>query len=300
MRSHAPLEAAVAEHPLDLVGEQDQGRQRGRVVGLLLARVLQRRLQREEGGLPAVAGAVELLDAGDRGRAQQRQPEAAVGAEGLLRGEVVGVGLGDVDRQAAGAGGGVDQDQRLAGALGPAHVDHHPGRGLVVGPGEDVGGGVGGRLRRVAGLGLDHDRVGEERRRRGRLGELLRELAVGEVQGALAHQPGGGGLPEGGGAAVAEDDLVAVGQREQLGRGRRGRARPGRAPAPGGARCPSASARSASAASASGRTFEGPQPKRPSAGFSSAGIWVGLGGLRRHRVDRLLTGAGGLRAGAAG
>ena len=43
---------------------------------------------------------------------------------------------------------------------------------------------------RVAGLGLDHDRVAEERRRRGRLGELLRELAVGEVERALADEPG--------------------------------------------------------------------------------------------------------------
>ena len=132
----------------------------GRVVGLLLARVLERGLQREEGGLPAAGGAVELLDPRDRGRAQQRQPEAAVGAEALLRGEVVGVGLGDVDRQAAGAGGGVDQDQRARRRpRGGATVDHDPGRGLVVGPGDHVGGGVGDRRRGVAGLGLDHDRV---------------------------------------------------------------------------------------------------------------------------------------------
>ena len=82
-----------------------------------------------------------------------------------------------------------------------------------MGPGDRVGGGVGGRRRGVAGIGLDQDRVGEERRARGDLGELLRELAVGEVQGALADQPGRGGVPEGGRAAVAEDDLVAVGQR---------------------------------------------------------------------------------------
>ena len=50
----------------------------------------------------------------------------------------------------------------------------------------------------------------------GRLGELLRELAVGQVQGALADQPGRGGLPERGRAAVAERDLVAVGEAEQL------------------------------------------------------------------------------------
>ena len=47
-------------------------------------------------------------------------------------------------------------------------------------------------------------------------GELLRELAEGQVQGALAHEAGGGGVPEGGRSAVAEDDLVAVGQREEL------------------------------------------------------------------------------------
>ena len=45
-------------------------------------------------GLPAPVGAVELRDPLDRGGAEQREPDAAVGAEGLLRGEVVGVGLG--------------------------------------------------------------------------------------------------------------------------------------------------------------------------------------------------------------
>ena len=212
----APVEAAAGEHPLDLVGEQQQGRDRGGVVGLVLARVLDRRLQREEGRLPAIVAAVELLDPGDRRRAERRKPEAAVGAERLLRGEVVGVGLRSVERQAAGARGGVDEDQGVAGALGPHHVDHHPGRGLVVRPGDHIGLGVGDRRRSVAGLGLDHDRVGEERRGGGRLGELLRELAVGQVEGAVAHQPGGGCLPKGGRAAVAERDLVTVGQREEI------------------------------------------------------------------------------------
>ena len=36
------------------------------------------------------------------------------------------------------------------------------------------------------------------------------------MEGALAHQPGGGGVPEGGRAAVAERDLIAIGQAEQL------------------------------------------------------------------------------------
>ena len=85
-----------------------------------------------------------------------------------------------------------------------------------MGPGDRVGGGVGDRLRRVAGLGLDQDRVLEEGRAGGLLGELLRELAVGEVEGAIADEPGGGGVPERRRAAVAEHDLVAVGQAEQL------------------------------------------------------------------------------------
>ncbi len=181
--------------------------------------------------------------------------------------------------------------------------DHHPGRGLVVGPGDHVGGGVGDRRGRIARLGLDQDRVAEERRALGRLGELLRELAVGEVQGALTHQPGTGGVPEGGRAAVAESDLVAVGQGEKLAepeRTRPTRSRTGawRCEVPISADCP------ASFSSASGRTFDGPQPKRPSAGLSSVGIWaVSRSSRRRRQVSdrdgwtptsrrpRLLTGA---------
>src|SRR5690349_23795707 len=99
--------------------EQQQGRQRGCVVGLLLARILERSLQREESGLPTAGGTVELLYPRDRSRAERGEPEAAVGPEGLLRREVVDVGLTHVDRQAAGAGSGVDQDERLAGSLRP-------------------------------------------------------------------------------------------------------------------------------------------------------------------------------------
>ena len=53
-------------------------------------------------------------------RRHQRDPQAAVGGEALLRREVVGVDLGQVDRQAAGAGGGVDQHQRVVGGAGRA------------------------------------------------------------------------------------------------------------------------------------------------------------------------------------
>ena len=77
--------------------------------------------------------------------------------------------------------------------------------------------GVGARLGGVPRLGLDHDRVGEERRRGRHLGELARELAVAEVKRALAHQAGRRRVPEGSRAAVAERDLIAVGRAEQLG-----------------------------------------------------------------------------------
>ena len=67
-------------------------------------------------------------------------------------------------------------------------------------------------------------RVGEQERRllevrRGgcRLGELRRELAEAQVLAAAVDEAEGGGVPERRGAAVAEQHLVAVGQREQLG-----------------------------------------------------------------------------------
>ena len=138
-------------------------------------------------------------------------------------------------------------------------------------PGDHVGVRVGDRRRGVAGLGLDHDRVGQERGAGGRLGELRGELAVGQVQRPLADEPGGGCVPEGGRAAVAERDLVAVRQAEEL-------AQPD--PDAGdqvldrllAVRGAHQVVLARQLARASGLTFEGPQPKRPSAGFSAAGI----------------------------
>ena len=47
--------------------------------------------------------------------------------------------------------------------------------------------------------------------------ELRRELAEAEVLGAFAHQAERRDVPERRRAAVAEDDLVALGQGEELG-----------------------------------------------------------------------------------
>ena len=79
-------------------------------------------------------------------------------------------------------------------------------------------------------------------------------------------------VPERRGAAVAEHDLVALGQREQLGEPL---AHPADQARTGACRCEVPMQRragAASAASCSGRTLEGPQPNRPSAGSRSAGM----------------------------
>jgi hypothetical protein len=88
------------------------------------------------------------------------------------------------------------------------------GRGLVVRPRDDVaptgpltGSGA------LPGSALTIDRVGQEGARRVVVSaNFCGELAVGQVQRALTDQAERGRVPEGGGAAVAEDDLVAVGQ----------------------------------------------------------------------------------------
>jgi hypothetical protein len=87
-----PLEAAPGQHPLDLLGHEKHGGQRGRVVGLVQLRVVEARLQVEEGRDPPVRGR-QFLDPVEGGRGEQSHPQAAVGGEALLRGEVVGVEL---------------------------------------------------------------------------------------------------------------------------------------------------------------------------------------------------------------
>jgi hypothetical protein len=83
-------------------------------------------------------------------------------------------------------------------------------------PGQDVGVRVRLGLGRVARLGLHDDRVLQEGGAGRDGGELVRELAEGKVQRAAAHQAAGGGVPERGRPAVAERDLVVLGEREQL------------------------------------------------------------------------------------
>ena len=68
-----------------------------------------------------------------------------------------------------------------------------------------------------SGLGADHARRLEVRRRGRDGGELGRELPEGAVRAAPLDQAEGGQVPEQGRAAVAQHHLVPVGQPEQLG-----------------------------------------------------------------------------------
>src|SRR5699024_6406122 len=109
------------------------------------------------------------------------------------------------------------------------------GQGLIVRPGEQIGGELaGGRL----GGGGDETGGGQGGgtgdRRRARVGgglggglkvgcavgglrELLTELAEGRMRGAAADEAEGGDVPEHRGSAVSEHHLVAFGQVEQIG-----------------------------------------------------------------------------------
>ncbi|MEJ7702438.1 MAG: hypothetical protein WKF47_01585 [Geodermatophilaceae bacterium] len=73
----------------------------------------------------------DLGDPVQCGRAHQRNPQTTVGAEALLRREVVDIAVPDVDRQPAGAARGIDENQRTildagrpagSGAMTPVEV----------------------------------------------------------------------------------------------------------------------------------------------------------------------------------
>ena len=224
----APVEAAVGEHPVELVGEQQQRRDRGRVVGLVLARVVERRGEREELRDPAVRRgdlARCARCAAGLSSASHRPPSEA---KRLLRREVVGVGLRGVERQAAGAGGGVDRGRarrRVRRALRPATIT--PVEVSLCAQATHVGAGSRDRRGRVAGLGLRR-RSGPARNGapRGDLGELrARTRRKTRCSARSRTSPNVGGVPERGRAAVAERDLVAVGQRRTARAGRRARGR---------------------------------------------------------------------------
>ena len=78
-------------------------------------------------------------------------------------------------------------------------------------PTDQVTGRIRDRRRGVARRGGDQHRIGQERGARCDGAEFRGELAVGQVQRAVPDQAEGGGIPERGGAAVAEYHLVSLG-----------------------------------------------------------------------------------------
>ncbi len=272
MRAEAKSRPPLRVEPLHLGVEGDQRGQRRGVVGLVQPGVVDRRLEVQEVRDPAAAG-LDPRGALQRGRGEQAKPQAAVGGEVLLRREVVDVRLGDVDVQPAGGRGGVHQDQ--GACVGAGHTldrSGHAGGRLVLRPGVDVDAGLGLGRRAGARLGLDDGGVREERRLVGGGGELRAELAEGQVLGLVLHQAEAGNVPERGGPADAEDDLIALGSAEELAEARRGPSPRGSSPAPGGGTCPAAREAAARASICSGRTLDGPAPNRPSLGRRFAGI----------------------------
>ena len=186
-----PGHAALAEHPVDLLGQHDQRRHGRGVVGLLQPGVVDRGLQGEELRDVAVAGR-DLGGALQRGRREQREPEAAVGAEALLRGEVVSVELARIHgacrqqrwwrRRAPGRPSSAPRD--------PADRHGDAGRGLVMGERVGVDAGLG--LRRQGAcpaLTRSTDGSASQGAACGHPGELGRELAEGQVLGRCEIKP---------------------------------------------------------------------------------------------------------------
>ena len=119
-----PCQPAVVVEPTDLVFQHDQVGHGRRVERLVLAGVVDCGFQGQEGRNPApraleLRAFLQRIRAFDGSGGEDGDPQAAVGAERLLRGEVIGIGLGDVDRQDAGTAGCVHQgDGALFNAAG--------------------------------------------------------------------------------------------------------------------------------------------------------------------------------------
>ena len=203
--------------------------------------------------------AAELGDPLQRRRAHQRDVEAAVGGEALLRREVVGVGLADVDGQAARAGGRVDQDQlavdrarragrparrrRWTSRCAPRRARRATGRPAGSGalPGSALT--TTGSARNGAPF-VDSANFGGE-------------LAVGQVQRALADQAERGRRPRTPWTRRCRARPRSPRGARTARAGPPARRRPAPSPASAGARCPSEAPEAASVASCSGRTLDG-------------------------------------------
>ena len=164
VRSVAPGEAALGVDPVDLLGQQEQGRERRGVVRLVQAAVVDRGLQVEERRDPAAGG----LDLPRRARAR---PGTSARATGRRRRRSTSAGRSSRRRSAPTSTGSppapdVASTSSSAPSSAPATRrtgDRDTGRGLVVRARVDVDAGLGDQ-RRARRPGR---RVIDRRRRRG-------------------------------------------------------------------------------------------------------------------------------------
>ena len=187
------LEAAVVEHPLQLLVEQEERRERGRVVRLFEARVLDRDRQVEGRGHPARA--LQAFDAFDRARASTAR------TRGRRRSRSTSAARSSRRRTRSGStrippAADVPSTTTSASPARAVQVDDHAGRGLVVRVRVHVAVDAVGQDGRLAGRGLAHLRVVEVRRGARDLRELRRELADHEVRAAALDETERGRVPE--------------------------------------------------------------------------------------------------------
>ena len=228
MRADRAGQAAEGVQPPDLVGQQEQRRDGGGVVGLVLGGVVDGDRQVEEAGDPAA----RRLDLGHprRGRrptsapprARRRRRRTSAGRSSRRRSASMSTG-----RPPAPLVASMSTSASVSAPCGRCDRGHDAGGGLVVRPAVDVDAVLRLRQRQRAGVALGDHRVGEERRLGDARGELRGELAEGAEGGAVADQAEERGVPERRRPPVAEHDLVAVGQVEQVGAAPRGSRGPG-------------------------------------------------------------------------
>ena len=206
------------EHPLELLGEQEQRRDRRRVVGLVLDASSRARSQRQEVGDPAPdrgrrrAARSARAPPGSTARAtvrrRRRSPSAARSSRRRCRRSSTG-------RPPAAEVASISTSAEPESA-GRCTRKHHAGRGLVVRPGDHVGGRIRASAQARPRARPRRRSVRRETARRRCSARTSTRTLRSEVQRALADQTTGRRVPERGCPAVAERHLVAVGELEQL------------------------------------------------------------------------------------
>ena len=278
------LEPAVGEHPVDLLGEQEQRGQRGRVVASGRAGSVDGEPRSRVGGThrstPRAARCARSPRASTRPATARRRRRSTSAARSSRR--RTGRGRRAGRRRPTWRRPARARRRRPAGApavITPVDVSlwvraYTSTSGVAFGAMararlglDDLGARRGGARPRTAAANFDENSPNA----RCWLRRSMRQN-VAASQNSV-------------GAAVAEHDLVAVGQREQLAQAVRGPVRPPDLTVGWRWLVPRNDPPvAASAASASGRTFDGPDPKRPSAGQQVGGERRIFGGASARHV----------------